>query len=253
MTKKMLFTLLIFTLSGASLAEDNLPDAVKNIEKQGIKIIKPFTAPGGIKGWLGSYQGMGVTIYLMPDGKHAISGYMYDEKGNNLSEARIQQDIYIPAGREMWEKLQQASYITEGAQDAARKIIVFADPFCPYCRQFWNQAQPWVKSGKVQLQTLLVGVIKPESSRYAAAILAAKNPAQAWYDFESSNGKTIPPFSESSSRDIWQKIQNNQALMDELGANVTPAIYYMNDNNELQQVVGLPDEAQFAEMMGNKE
>ena len=53
----------------------------KRIEKQGITIIKTFDAPGGMKGYLGKYQDMGVTIYLTPDGKHAISGYMYNEKG----------------------------------------------------------------------------------------------------------------------------------------------------------------------------
>ncbi len=34
-----------------------------------------------MKGYLGKYyRDMGVTIYLTPDGKHAISGYMYNEK-----------------------------------------------------------------------------------------------------------------------------------------------------------------------------
>ncbi len=48
-----------------------------------------------MKGYLGKYQDMGVTIYLTPDGKHAISGYMYNEKGENLSKARkIIQDRY---------------------------------------------------------------------------------------------------------------------------------------------------------------
>jgi thiol:disulfide interchange protein DsbG len=46
-------------------AED-LPAPVKAIEKQGITIIKPFEAPGGMKGWLGKYQDMGVAIYLTP-------------------------------------------------------------------------------------------------------------------------------------------------------------------------------------------
>jgi thiol:disulfide interchange protein DsbG len=29
---------------------------------------------------------MGVTLFLTPDGKHVISGYLYDDKGQNLSE-----------------------------------------------------------------------------------------------------------------------------------------------------------------------
>ncbi len=57
-------------------------------------------------------------------------------------------------------------------------LYVFADPFCPYCLQFWQQARPWVESGKVQIRTLLVGVIKPESPATAAAILATQDPAK---------------------------------------------------------------------------
>lgn len=37
--------------------------------------------------------------------------------------------------------------------------------------------------------------------------------------------------------------------MDDLGANVTPAIYYMSKDNVLQQVVGLPEKAQLDAMM----
>ncbi|WP_428998244.1 disulfide isomerase DsbC N-terminal domain-containing protein, partial [Pseudomonas aeruginosa] len=75
----------------------------KAIEKQGITIIKTFDAPGGMKGYLGKYQDMGVTIYLTPDGKHAISGYMYNEKGENLSNTLIEKEIYAPAGLELIE------------------------------------------------------------------------------------------------------------------------------------------------------
>ncbi len=54
---------------------------------------------------------MGVAIYLTPDGKHAISGYMYDEKGNNLSEQLFQKELYTPAGQAMWKKLESADWL----------------------------------------------------------------------------------------------------------------------------------------------
>lgn len=38
-------------------------------------------------------------------------------------------------------------------------------------------------------------------------------------------------------------INQNQQLMDDLGANATPAIYYMNKDKILQQVVGLPEKS----------
>ncbi|MBU5604201.1 thiol:disulfide interchange protein DsbG, partial [Citrobacter sp. S55_ASV_140] len=44
----------------------------------------------------------------------------------------------------------------------------------------------------------------------------------------------------------------NQKLMDDLGANVTPAIYYMSKDNTLQQEVGLPDQEKLNIIMGNK-
>ena len=44
----------------------------------------------------------------------------------------------------------------------------------------------------------------------------------------------------------------NQNLMDDLGANVTPAIYYMSKDNTLQQAVGLPDKEKLDIIMGAK-
>lgn len=245
MNRLLLLSLLPFCASALEL-----PAPVKAIEKQGITIIKTFPGPNGMTGYLGKYQEMGVTIYVTPDGKHAISGYLYDDKGVNLSEKLIEQELYAPAGREMWQRLEKASWISDGKASAPRKIYVFADPFCPYCRQFWQQARPWVESGKVELRTLLVGVIKPESQAYAAAILSAKDPAKAWREFEQSGGKTVPTLPASVPPEQAKAININQKLMDELGANVTPAIYYMNEQNVLQQAVGLPDNEKLAAMMG---
>lgn len=231
---------------------EELPAPVKAVEKQGITIIKPFEAPGGMKGWLGKYQDMGVTIYLTPDGKHAISGYMYDEQGKNLSEQVIQKELYAPAGRALWARMEKAHWLQEGKKEAPRVIYVFADPFCPYCLQFWQQARPWVESGKVQLRTLLVGVIKPESTGVAAAILAQADPAKSWHDYEQSGGKMAIAVPKTTPPALLKTLKDNQAIMDELGAAATPALYYMNDQNELQQVVGLPDSEQLNTMMGAK-
>ena len=242
---------LLFALLPAVVHAEELPAPVKAIEKQGITILKPFDAPGGMKGYLGKYQDMGVTIYVTPDGKHAISGYMYNEKGENLSNTLIEKEIYAPAGREMWQRMEKASWILDGKKDAPVIVYVFADPFCPYCKQFWQQARPWVDSGKVQLRTLLVGVIKPESPATAAAILASKDPAKTWHDYEASGGKLTLKMPETPPSAQLNVLNINQKLMDDLGANVTPAIYYMSKDNTLQQAVGLPDKEKLDIIMGN--
>ena len=248
----MLKRTLLLSLIPALVQAEELPAPVKAIEKQGITIIKPFEAPGGVKGWLGKYQDMGVTIYLTPDGKHAISGYMYDDKGTNLSEKVIQKEIYAPAGRELWQRMEKAQWLLEGDKAAPRVIYVFADPFCPYCKAFWSAAQPWVKADKVQLNTLLVAFLNPQSGRNASLILNASDPVNAWKEYELSGGKKLPKNEGKASRETVALLQQHQQLMDSLGANATPAIYYLNADNELQQVVGMPDEKQLEAMFGPK-
>lgn len=248
----MLKRLLMLTLLPLTLHAEDLPAPVKAIEKQGITIIKSFDAPGGMKGYLGKYQEMGVTIYVTPDGKHAISGYMYDDAGTNLSEKLFNQELYGPAGRELWQRMEKAEWILDGQKIAPRVVYVFADPYCPYCKQFWQQARPWVESGKVQIRTLMVGVIKPESPAAAAAILSAKDPAKSWHEYEQSNGKMTLALPKTIPPAIMRSLNLNQKIMDDLGANATPAIYYMNEENVLQQAVGLPDAEKLKTIMGEK-
>lgn len=247
---KKVLSLLTLLMSCAVQAQPaELPEAVKQIEKQGIEIIKPFKAPGGMEGWLGKYQDMGVTLYLTPDKKHVVSGYMYDEQGNNLSEKMINQEIYIPAGREMWKKLTAAPGITEGSAQAKCQVVVFADPFCPYCNKFWHQAQPYIKDNSISTKTLLVGVIRPDSGQYAAAILSDQHPQKVWHELERSDGKNKPQLQSNTPPAVFRQIQMNQQLMESLGANGTPAIYYLNKDRALQQIIGLPDAKQMADLV----
>ncbi len=143
--------------------------------------------------------------------KHAISGYMYDENGSNLSEQLFQKELYTPAGQEMWKKMASAHWLQDGRKDAPIVLYVFADPFCPYCKQFWQQSRPWVEAGKVQIRTLLVGVIKPESPATAAAILASSDPAKTWHDYEQSNGKMALTIPESNSAGENENAQRQPA------------------------------------------
>lgn len=248
--KRILLSALLMT-PVLAYAQDTIPDIVKRFsDRQNITNLKPVQAPGGMKSWVGQYQDMGGNLFLTPDGQHVISGYLYDDKGKNLSEGYFTEQIYIPLGREMWQTLNKTKALKEGADTAPRKVFVFADPFCPYCKTFWSAAQPWVAAGKVQLNTLMVAFLNPKSGRNATAILNAPDPVSAWREYELSGGKKLPRFDGTTPRETFNLLQHHQQLMDSLGANATPAIYYMNDRNELQQVVGMPDEKQLIEMFG---
>ncbi len=144
----MLKRLLLLSLFPLCSQAEELPAPVKAIEKQGITIIKPFEAPGGMKGWLGKYRDMGVTIYLTPDGKHAISGYMYDENGNNLSEQLFQKELYTPAGQEMWKKMASAHWLQDGNKDAPSCCMSLPIPSAPTVNSSGSSPAPGWKPVK---------------------------------------------------------------------------------------------------------
>ena len=73
--------------SGLARAADAIPDVVKQFsEQQQIKIIKKLDAPAAHR-LAGAISGHGRDAVLTPDGKHVISGYLYDDKGKTSAKA----------------------------------------------------------------------------------------------------------------------------------------------------------------------
>ncbi len=64
--------------------------------------------------------------------------------------------------------------------------------------------------------------------------------------------KLTKPVELIATLDDSAKSAEIKELLDDLGANVTPAIYYMSKENTLQQAVGLPDQKTLNIIMGNK-
>ncbi|VEB97715.1 Thiol:disulfide interchange protein DsbG precursor [Cedecea lapagei] len=236
----------------AFAADGKLPAPIEALEKQGFEIKGEFKAPGELQGYAMQYQGQGTTVYLTPDKQHAIMGNMVDGEGKNLSDAEVEKLVYAPMAKEMWQSLEKHRWIAAGDAKASRIVYVFADPYCPYCTQFWEQAQPWLKSGKVQLRVLLVGMLRPDSGQKAAAILMSKDPAKTLADFENSKGKLALQKPEKIDPVIGEALKDNLTLMDDLGGNATPSIYYLNAEGRLQQHQGMPDAETLKTIMGDK-
>lgn len=237
---------------GVLAATAPLPAPIAALEKQGFELKGEFTAPGGLPGYAMQFQGQGTTVYLTPDKQHAIMGNMVDASGSNLSDEQVEKFVYAPMAKEMWDTLGQHSWIAAGSKDAPHIVYVFADPYCPYCTEFWEQAQPWLKSGKVQLRVLLVGMLRPDSGQKAAAIMMTDNPAKTLADYENSKGKLALQKPEKITPEVGEALKNNLTLMDDLGGNATPAIYYLNAEDRLQQHQGKPDEETLKTIMGEK-
>ncbi len=155
------------------------PPILKIIEQQGLTILGEMKVPGGLRAFAAKAGAQPLALYLTPDGEHVVVGTLVDAAGLDMAATQLKEMVDAPISEEGWRKLERSTWVTDGSPDASKIVYVFTDPNCPYCHQFWTAARPRVKSGKVQLRHVMVGVIRQDSPAKAAAILEAKSPAEA--------------------------------------------------------------------------
>jgi thiol:disulfide interchange protein DsbG len=242
----------LFTVHAATLHAEELPAPIKALQDKGATIKGSFDAPGGLKGYAAQYQNQGMALYLTADGKHVLAGNLFNEKGEDLSQAPLQKMVYEPLAKETWNNLEQSTWIPDGAKTAPKVIYLFSDANCPYCNLFWEQARPWVKSGKVQLRHIMVGVIREDSAAKAATLIADTNPELALQKHEQAGkGSTLKAMT-NVPKDVQAKLDANMKLMDDMGLAATPSIFYRDEKGHLQQQQGAPQPELLAKMMGPK-
>ncbi len=245
-------SLAIGLLSSPLALAENLPEAVRQIEAKGAKVVGSFDAPNGLKGYAAQFQNRGVALYLTPDGKHVLVGSLFDEKGQDLGEKPLEELVYAPMAKEVWAKMEKSAWIADGKADAPRVVYLFSDPNCPYCNMFWEQARPWVESGKVQLRHIMVGIIRADSPAKSAALLASKDPQKALLEHESAGKASKLKALETIPADVQAKLDANLALMNELGQSATPAIFYLDAEQRLQQQQGAPRPELLGQILGKR-
>ena len=216
------------------------PAPIKALEAKGIEILATFDAPGGLKGYAGMIEQRPLSIYLTADGKQAIVGPMIDAKGDDLSQEPLTRLVSKPMTDKVWKQLEASSWIAAGAKTAPRIVYTFTDPNCPYCNKFWNDAQPWVTTGKVQVRHVIVGILGPTSPGKAAALLSAPDPQAALAQHEQKHREGgVKPLAQIPPK-VQAQLQANQSLMEQLGFAATPATLYKDTDGLMKSIQGAP-------------
>lgn len=231
---------------------EELPAAVRAVEARGAEIMGSFDAPGGLKGYAARFNGQGIALYLTPDGEHVVVGSLINAQGEDLSRPALEQLVYEPMGKEMWQRLDDSTWIADGAADASRIVYMFSDPNCPFCNMFWKQARPWVNAGNVQVRHVMVGMLREDSAGKSAALLVADDPEAALKDHEAAGRSSKLAAIDNIPAVVDRQLQENLALMQELGVSATPAIYYLDREGRLQQQQGAPRPQALTEILGPK-
>lgn len=232
----------------APLAAADLPAAVKALQQEGVEIVAPFKAAGGLNAYAAMAGKRPVAIYMTPDGKHAILGTMVGARGEDMSKPELDKLVGKPLAAKTWKELAASAWIADGSARAARVVYVFTDPNCPYCNKFWKDARPWIDGGKVQLRHIMVGILGPTSPGKAAALLSASDPAAALHAHESRKREatalaTVPARAAA-------QLQGNHTLMQQMELGATPAIMYLDSAGLLHIEQGAPQPAKLAQILG---
>lgn len=115
-------------------------------------------------------------FYTDEDGAYIIDGQMVDTKSRaNLTEQRIAKLTAID-----FKSLPLADAIVWKQGTGERKLVVFADPNCGYCKKFERDLQS-VKN--VTVYTFLYPILGGDSPQKSRAIWCAKDRTAAWRDW----------------------------------------------------------------------
>lgn len=216
------------------------PAPIQALLAQGLVIKGALPAPAGYKGYVADYGGHPVPVYLLPDGKHVMVGTLFDASGHDLTAGPLEAASAPALDEATWKRLAEAAWIAEGAQSPKRIVYEFTDTECPYCHKLWQATQPMLERSGVQVRHIMVAVIAPQSAGRAAALLDAPDPKAALHRHENAFGhspieplKDLPPATA-------QRLEENNALMRELGIMGTPGIVYKDADGKIRSAVGMP-------------
>ncbi|NML15109.1 DsbC family protein [Azohydromonas caseinilytica] len=217
-----LAALLATAALGASAQEaqirKNLADRLPNLPK--IDEVSRTSVPGLWEVRIGND-----VMYTDEKGDHLIQGHIVDTRTRtDLTEQRLNKLSAIDFAS---LPLKDAVVIKQGS--GARKLAVFVDPNCGYCKRFEKDLAS-VKD--VTVYTFLYPILGPDSDAKSKAIWCAKDPAKTWRDWM-LNGVTPPrAMGECDSNALQRnvafgkkhRVQGTPALVFEDGTRVPGAV-----------------------------
>ncbi len=168
---RLLTVLLASLVSSAALADEaairkNLAERLPNFPKIDEVIKTPMAGLYEVR--------IGTDIvYTDESGNYLIQGSLIDTKSRaDLTQARIDKITAIDFAN---LPLKDAVLVKQG--NGARKLVVFGDPNCGYCKRLEKDL---LALKDVSIYTFLYPILGPDSTAKAKDIWCAKDPGKAW-------------------------------------------------------------------------
>jgi thiol:disulfide interchange protein DsbC len=173
-------------------------------------------------------------VYTDAKAQYVITGDVIDLKNRtNLTQARLNQLQAIK-----WSELPLANSIKVVKGNGARKLVVFSDVDCPYCRKFEAELS---KVDNITVYTFLYPIegLHPKAIQMSKQIWCAPDRNKAW-DAYITRG-TVPANDGKCDNPVDETI----ALGQKLKVSGTPTLFFTNG----QRVPGMVPAAQLEKLL----
>lgn len=217
----------LVSLPGAVLAQDKVLSTTGN-DPQGAVVVSTEQVR---KGFEERFPGLGITevattpfpglfevrigtdlLYVDAEVNYVLQGSLIDARSRrDLTAQRIAKLSEVD-----FDTLPLEDAIKQVKGDGSRKIAVFEDPNCGYCKML-HQALKEIDN--VTVYTFLYPILSQDSHERSRNIWCAENPEAAWRDWM-LEGKT------PATADCETPIQANLALGRSLMVTGTPALFF---------------------------
>lgn len=208
----------LFSAGTALAAPANAEDVIRGAARElGISRVDALSPSEDVKGFYEVRVGSQL-LYISNDGQHLIEGNVIDIKAKrNLTQARVNAALAID-----FDKLPLAdALVTHKVGTGKRRIAVFADPSCGYCRRF----EPTLAAMKdVTIYTFIIPVLGPRSEDIAKRIICSPSAAAAWRDWMLHGAE--PPVAPSCSSDQLATLTRNKTFAAAQHITSTPTTFF---------------------------
>ncbi|MFY7867497.1 DsbC family protein [Roseateles sp.] len=173
-------------------------------------------------------------FYTDAEGSYLMQGVLFDTKAKlNLTQARLDELNMVD-----FASLPLKDAIVWKQGSGARKIAVFTDPNCGYCKRLERDMRA-IKD--VTIYSFLIPILGPDSVAKSRNAWCAKDAGKAWVDWMVEN-KALPPAAASCDSSA---IDRNLALAKKHSITATPASVFESG----KMVLGAVDSAELERLL----
>ena len=154
-------------------------------------------------------------FYTDAEGNFLIQGNLIDTKGKrNLTEERVTKLSAID-----FDELPLKDAFTQVRGNGKRKLAVFEDPNCGYCKRFERDLQ---KVNDVTIHTFLIPILSADSAEKSKNIWCAKDKNKAWLDWMVRDQNPAKASCDTTA------LERNLAFSKKYKITGTPTVFFAN-------------------------